>query len=378
MVPDADSATGGFFVESADSFLALAFLVPRTGKGGEDKLPAGSLSMFPAGGSELPTPSGRGLVLCITVSRLAVILGLDAETLPERVKRLLRCDAGGTESIQVPLTPEQVLAGNELIHCVYEGAVCNMFFKNKVLELLALFFGQVAMQDEVGDAVRFSLKDQEVIARAREFLLSYMGDPPGVSRIARHVGVNDTKLKRLFKDAYGQSPHTYLRGERMAAAKEMMIAKGLNVSQAAANVVYSNVSYFISAFTRHYGVRSGEVRGRVGSNSISCRCDPSGATTKHSSRFLSRESMDQGKNHCLEDTLHVCPRSAHGIALGVVLRREWEYVSLFARGVSDTRTKIRMIYDLESIPACGYCTPPEELQNIPAAEQMPCNEYPEP
>lgn len=263
MVPDADSTPGSFFVESADAVLVLAFLVPRTGKGGEDKLPAGSLSMFPAGGSELPMPPGRGLVLCVTASRLAAILGPDTETLPERVKSLLLCEAGGTERIQVSLTPEQVLAGNALIHCAYEGAVRNMFFKSKVLELLALFFGQVALQEKQGDAVRLSLKEQVVIARAREFLLSRMADPPDLSSIARHVGINDTKLKRLFKDAYGQSPYAYLRGERMVAAREMMTVKGLNVSQAAANVGYSNVSHFISAFTRHYGVRPGEVRTRA-------------------------------------------------------------------------------------------------------------------
>lgn len=263
MVSDGDPTAVRFFVESANAVLALAFLVPRTGKGGEDRLPAGSLCMFPAGGNELPIPSGRGLVLCITASRLAAILGPDVETLPERVKNLLRCDGKGSERIQVSLTPEQVLAGNALIHCAYEGAVRNMFFKSKVLELLALFFGQVALQEKVGDAVRLSLAEQEAIARAREFLLSHMADPPGLGRIARHAGVSDTKLKRLFKDAYGQPPCAYLRGERMVAAREMMLAKGLNVSQAAASVGYSNVSHFISAFTRHFGVRPGEVRART-------------------------------------------------------------------------------------------------------------------
>ena len=262
MVPDADAARVSLYAESVEPVLVIAFLVPRTGKGGEDRLPEGFLRMLPPGKNLLPELPGRGLLLCITAGRLASILGPDMATLPDRVRLLLQRKGEGAEPIQVTLTPEQVLAGNALIHCPYEGAVRNMFFKSKVLELLALFFGQVALREQAGNTVRLSLSDQEIVGRAREFLLRHMEEPPGVSQLARHVGVNDTKLKRLFREAYGLSPYAYLRMERMTAAREMLLAKGANVSEAAMSVGYSNVSHFIDAFTRHYGIRPGELRTR--------------------------------------------------------------------------------------------------------------------
>lgn len=258
MVPEAATA-GRLYVESPEPVLCLAFLVPRTGKGGEDKLPVGSLCMFPTGKTPLPELAGRGLFLCITATRLAGILGPDAETLPERVRALLQRKDETPERIQITLMPEQVLAGNALILCPYTGAVRNIFFKSKVLELLALFFGQAERQERAGTAASLSPLDREIVAKAREYLLMHMEEPPGVSQIARHVGVNDTKLKRLFKEAYGLSPYAYLRGERLAVAREMLITRGANVSEAAVNVGYSNVSHFIDAFARHYGVRPGEL-----------------------------------------------------------------------------------------------------------------------
>lgn len=262
MIPGEKSEDVLFHVQSDDAILALVFLVPRMGKGGEDKLPAGSLCVFPAGTSKLPELSGRGLILCMAVSRLMTILGPDIDTLPEGVRLLLKKKDLGEERVEVPLAPEQVLAGNALFHCPYEGAVRNIFFKSKVMELLALFFGQVARQEKNGGVLPLPVSEQEIVAKARDFLLQHMEAPPGIRQIARHVGVNDTKLKRLFKEAYGLSLYACLRVERLALAREMLLTKGFTVSEAATSVGYSNVGHFINVFTRHYGVRPGELRPR--------------------------------------------------------------------------------------------------------------------
>lgn len=262
IVPDAHASKASLQVHCDEAVMALTFLVPRTGKGGEGKLPAGSLCIFPAGINTLPELSGRGLILCMTTSRLMNILGTDAGTVPACMRSLLDRKCKQVERIHISLTPEQILAGNALIHCHYEGAVRNLFFKSKVLELLALFLGQVEMQEKTGNVIKLSVTDQQIIAEAREFLLRHIEEPPRVSQIARHVGVNDTKLKRLFKKAYGLSPYACLRLERLTAAREMILAKDMNVSEAATSVGYSNISHFIAAFTRQYGIRPGELRAR--------------------------------------------------------------------------------------------------------------------
>ena len=261
MVPNAEAAQTPLYALSDVPVLAIAFRVPRTGKGGEDMLPAGSLCLFPPGENALPALTGRGILLCITTLRLKAILGPDEATLPEPVRALLCGNGANAECILVPLTPEQVLAGNMLIQSPYEGAVRNMLYKSKVLELLALFFGQVALRGHGGMA-HLSPADRDIVARAREFLLLHMEYPPSVAHIARHVAVNETKLKRLFKEAYGLSPYACLRRERLAAAREMLLTRGMSVSEAAINVGYTNISHFIDAFAGQYGIRPGELRRR--------------------------------------------------------------------------------------------------------------------
>ena len=75
LLPEAEATRVPLYVQSGEAVLVIAFLVPRTGKGGEDNLPAGSLSMLPPGRNPLPPLPGRGILLCITAPRLTAILG---------------------------------------------------------------------------------------------------------------------------------------------------------------------------------------------------------------------------------------------------------------------------------------------------------------
>lgn len=256
---------GSLFLDSDKPAFVLCFSLPRAGKGSGGGLPSGVFTVKRRGAHALSGSNGRGLVLCITVARLRAILQEDVRSLPAKVKSFLAGRGGRGEAAPVPLTPEQILAGNALLTCPYEGAVLNMYMKSKVLELVALFFGQMSGQERGREGGRLFHAERGPMTAAREHLLAHMENPPNIRQLARHAGVNDTKLKRLFKDAYGLSPYAYLRAERMAAAREMIVSNAANVSEAALSVGYSNVSHFIAAFVKQYGVRPGELRRRHGS-----------------------------------------------------------------------------------------------------------------
>jgi AraC-like DNA-binding protein len=237
-------------LESAAAVLVFFFGMPR---------PGGVFSVLPAGRHSLADLPPRGLVLCLTESRLRAILAEDAATLPGEIRAALASRERAGQG-RVALTPEQLLAGNALLHCPYQGAVRNMFIKGKALELIALFFLQLAGRERGCGAVRLSPGDSALVAVAREYFFARLDSPPTILQMARHAGTSESKLKRLFKAAYGLSVHTQLRRERMAEALGMLLHKGVNVSEAALAVGYNNVSHFINAFTRQYGVRPGEMR----------------------------------------------------------------------------------------------------------------------
>jgi AraC family transcriptional activator of pyochelin receptor len=203
----------------------------------------------------------RGLVLCISEYRLRAILADDAHTLPAKILSALTLREYTTQEPEpIPLFPEQVLAANALLQCSYEGAVRNMFIKSKILELVALFFLKLA---EPGyDGRRLSPDERAIVAAAKDYFLAHMENLPTIPQLARHAGTSETRLQRLFKEAYGVSVGAYLRRERMAAARGLLLFQGANVSEAALAVGYNNVSHFIDVFTRHYGLRPGEIRSR--------------------------------------------------------------------------------------------------------------------
>ena len=221
--------------------------------------PQGYLRRSGPGRHILGVPEGPHLVLCVASARLKAILGEDVATLPAHVRAVLEqtdpAEGPVGEALRTTLSPEQLWAGRALLHCPYEGAVRNMLFKSKALELIALFFGQLAVQE----AQRRALLPREhaAIAKAGALLLRDLENPPGLQELARSVGINDTKLKRGFKAVYGTAPYAYLRAQRMVAARELLVVQGLSVSETAARVGYGNVSHFIDAFARHHGLRPG-------------------------------------------------------------------------------------------------------------------------
>jgi organic radical activating enzyme len=67
--------------------------------------------------------------------------------------------------------------------------------------------------------------------------------------------------------------------------------------------------------------------------------------------------------------LHICPRSAHGTALGVIEKRDADYVDIFSGNISERKRKIRALYDIDYVEACFFCKKNDDRIPIPAGEQ---------
>lgn len=47
------------------------------------------------------------------------------------------------------------------------------------------------------------MERDRVLFEVRDYLDSHLDDPPGIVQLARLFGINDFKLKRAFKEAFG-------------------------------------------------------------------------------------------------------------------------------------------------------------------------------
>lgn len=94
----------------------------------------------------------------------------------------------------------------------------------------------------------------DVVARARQSLETYVAKPFHAERFARELGVSEPHLRWLFRQAYGITPHQYLRDIRLTRAATLLRTSDLGVDRIASDVGYPDVTWFTKVFKRAFGM----------------------------------------------------------------------------------------------------------------------------
>jgi AraC family transcriptional activator of pyochelin receptor len=146
----------------------------------------------------------------------------------------------------------------QVLNCPYQGVTKRLYLESKALELIALFLMQMLSENRRPSAAPVLRPDDiERIHRAREVLLDKMDEPPSLLALARHVGLNDFKLKAGFRQIFGTTVFGYLHDQRLARARQLLEERSLNVTEVACAVGYANPSHFAAAFRRKFGMNPG-------------------------------------------------------------------------------------------------------------------------
>lgn len=107
-------------------------------------------------------------------------------------------------------------------------------------------------------ALQSRLDSEELIAEAAAaFLTANLRCKPTQEQICKHVGVNEFKLKKVFKERYKVGLFHYLRLKRMEKARTLMEESDLSISQIANMIGYTESSFSV-AFKRLYDVSPSE------------------------------------------------------------------------------------------------------------------------
>jgi AraC-like DNA-binding protein len=91
------------------------------------------------------------------------------------------------------------------------------------------------------------------LQRARALIDGGFDEAIDLERIAAAADFSRFHFLRLFKDAYGETPHAYLTRCRLDRAKELLAATDLPVTQICFEVGFSSLGSFSSLFSRHVG-----------------------------------------------------------------------------------------------------------------------------
>ena len=151
------------------------------------------------------------------------------------------------------ITPQQQHILQQIYRCSLQGITRQIYLEGKVLELVALHLDQLAGLSGP-TSCQLSASDMAQIYQAREILIHNMGHPPSLSELARHVHLNERKLKQGFRKAFGTTVFGCLYNHRMEQARELLAMGHLSIQEIAWNVGYASRSSFVAAFKKKFQI----------------------------------------------------------------------------------------------------------------------------
>ncbi|MCC4264762.1 AraC family transcriptional regulator [Oceanimonas baumannii] len=160
--------------------------------------------------------------------------------------------------ISVPVSP----ALREIIQQVYQANLIkeaqNLFINAKVIEMLAQIYHTSNERVEKYPGVKAS--DLESIMDAAKIIEQEMHNPPSIIELAHRVGINDNKLKNLFKTVFNNTVYGYLKEKRMQAAHRLLSDTDMSVQQISEKVGLKHGGHFSKVFSEKYGVLPADIK----------------------------------------------------------------------------------------------------------------------
>ena len=116
---------------------------------------------------------------------------------------------------------------------------------------LSLFYGIVSTLEK--NSVGF-LQASSQAQKIKQFIDKHITDSDfGVSTASTALGISDSYMRRVFRDAFGISPCGYIKSKRMEIAKSMLLSGYYSISEVSSLSGFESVSYFSAEFRRKLG-----------------------------------------------------------------------------------------------------------------------------
>lgn len=199
----------------------------------------------------------QAVSICVDIAVLRVLFERQMDYLsPDIMPILLEKDSALI--YKIAKTPSVMHAAvYRIFSCRFSEPMRKLYISSKVYELINLMLAEFMLERRASHKSVLQPPDINRTITAGNLLKNNLENPPSVSELARRVSLSKTKLKSGFKEVYGTTIYGYLHHERMENAKTILDGGCTSVYQVAHMVGYVNVSHFISAFRKHFGVNPG-------------------------------------------------------------------------------------------------------------------------
>ncbi|MBW4619667.1 MAG: AraC family transcriptional regulator [Cyanosarcina radialis HA8281-LM2] len=174
----------------------------------------------------------------------------------------LRC--ARVRKVTPPL--EQVLW--EIVRCPFQGLQKRLYLEGKALEVLGLVVGMEQARQGRSLEPGLPMGTRERVHYARELVLHHVQEPLSLGELARRSQLNESTLRRGFKQEFGMTVFDYLLDYRLEQARQMLERGTMQVTEVMMAVGLRNRSYFAAAFRRKFGQNPKQYQQRFWQGSI--------------------------------------------------------------------------------------------------------------
>lgn len=140
---------------------------------------------------------------------------------------------------------------NELFVREYSSALDKIFLKNKTMELILYVFNEITSPKKV--TIKGLNEDDIIrIKQVESTIQSSFAKKLTIPDLAKSAALNQTKLKKGFKEIFKKTIYEYLQEIRLQKAIEYLKENRYSIKEVSSMVGYTNQSSFSYAFSQKY------------------------------------------------------------------------------------------------------------------------------
>jgi AraC-like DNA-binding protein len=128
------------------------------------------------------------------------------------------------------------------------------FLRIKAEELVCRLLMELEKRDEK-HLYALNIHDIQNIYKVKEQMLEHLETPTVINELAVYANMSPSKLKRLFKQIFGNSIFSYYQEFRMKEAARLLKEEKLTVSDVGYKLGFINLSHFSRVFKEHIGIK---------------------------------------------------------------------------------------------------------------------------
>lgn len=217
--------------------LVIDGLLLERDRGAARPMPAGTCRLSPAGDVHRLAVGPRG-VRCLVLEIAADFLEASGAEFPEG----RRFATGSTVSELARRLVSELRAADDV------SPVC--------LELLAIEVAALATPSP-GSATSST---PDWLERVRDRVRDDLRSVPTLAELARDVGVSRAHLARMFRARYGYTIGQYVRGQRLEAARRLILRTEIPLSAVAYQTGFADQSHMTRTISSRFGAPPGRLR----------------------------------------------------------------------------------------------------------------------